>query len=76
MIASLCNKIQSWFRRPTQPSQQCLQCGLMPGREYMVSTDEPILHPHKCSWCKSIVYVPGPMFACKTCSDNVQERVA
>ena len=76
MIASLINKIQRWFVRPPQPPQQCLQCGLMPNREYMVSTDEPILHPHECSWCKSILYVPGPMFACKTCSDTVQEHAA
>jgi len=36
----------------------------------MVATDEPIIHPHRCSWCSSVLYVPGPMFSCKTCSEG------
>ena len=75
MVASWFKKVRNWFR-PRQPLRQCLQCGLFPGREYMVHTDEPILHPHECSWCKSVVYVPGPMFECKICSENVREHVA
>ena len=45
-------------------------CGLPSGRPFMIATAEPIMHPHQCSWCASIVYVPGPMFSCKACSGN------
>ena len=75
-MASLLTKVGSWFRKPQPAPAQCLQCGLAPGREYMIPTDEPILHPHKCSWCKSVVYMPGPMFACKTCSEDVRQPAA
>jgi hypothetical protein len=75
-MPSLLNKVGNWFRKPEPVQEQCLQCGLKPGREYMVATDEPILHPHQCSWCKSVMYVPGAMFACKTCTEGVQERAA
>ena len=34
-------------------------CGLPSGRPFMIATAEPIMHPHQCSWCASIVYVPG-----------------
>jgi hypothetical protein len=56
---------------------KCLQCGRTPGREFMILTDEPIMHPHECSWCKSVLYVPGPKFQCKVCSENdVREPAA
>jgi hypothetical protein len=57
------------FRRNSRDARdsQCLQCGLIPGREYMVSTSEPIVHPHECSWCKSLVYFPGLVMNCATC---------
>jgi hypothetical protein len=42
----------------------------------MIPTDEPILHPHKCSRCHSVVYVPGPVFLCEVCSENVPQRAA
>ena len=43
----------------------------------MILTDEPIMHPHECSWCKSVLYVPGPKFQCKVCSENdVREPAA
>jgi len=60
-----------FFRcRPDDRKPRCLQCGLAPGREYMVSTPEPIIHPHECSWCRSIVYFPGLMRDCKICSPD------
>jgi len=62
------NLLKFFWRGPDDRNSQCLQCGLIPGREYMVSTPEPIIHPHTCSWCKSIVYFPGLMIDCKTCS--------
>jgi hypothetical protein len=75
-MTSLLNKVGKWFRKPEPPPAKCLQCGLPPGREFMIPTDEPILHPHKCSWCRSVVYMPGPMFACKVCSEDAQRTAA
>ena len=75
-MTSLFNMVGKWFRKPESPSDQCLQCGLKPGREYMIPTDEPILHPHKCSWCQSVVYMPGPMFSCKVCSEDARQIAA
>jgi hypothetical protein len=75
-MTSLLNKVGKWFGKPEPPPDQCLQCGLKPGREYMISTDEPIMHPHKCSWCQSVVYMPGPMFACKLCSEDARQLTA
>ena len=74
-MASLFNKVGKWFWKEPEATE-CLQCGLPPGREFIVPTDEPILHPHKCSWCQSVVYIPGPMFTCKTCSEDVQQTAA
>jgi len=55
----------------SQPEEtKCLQCGLLPGREYMVTTSEPLIHPHKCSWCQSVVYMPGPVFQCTQCNPD------
>ena len=69
MAASLLNRVRIWAGGEARPDK-CLQCGLPPGREFMAATDEPILHPHECSWCKGVLYVPGPMFQCKSCSEN------
>lgn len=74
-MSSVIQKIGKWFRKPG-PAELCALCGLAPGRQYMVPTDEPILHPHKCSRCQSVVFVPGPMMLCETCSGNMPERVA
>ena len=68
MIATLFSKLRKWFRKDSSP--KCLQCGLTPGREFMITTEEPLIHPHQCTWCSSVLYVPGPMFACKACSGN------
>ena len=69
------NKIRTWLRKaPTD--ERCLQCGLPPGRQFLVATEEPILHPHQCSWCSGVLYVPGPMFACKNCSTDQMQRPA
>jgi hypothetical protein len=69
VLTTLFNKVRIWFVREDAPDK-CLQCGLTPGRQYMVATDEPIMHPHECSWCKSVLYVPGPMFQCKACTER------
>lgn len=69
-------KIGKWFRKTEPSSALCALCGLTPARQYMIPTDEPILHPHKCSRCQSVVFVPGPMMLCEACSGNVPERVA
>jgi hypothetical protein len=74
-MASLFNKVGKWLWKEPEVTQ-CVQCGLPPGREFIIPTDEPILHPHKCSWCQSVVYIPGPMFTCKTCSEDVQQTAA
>ena len=74
-MASLFNKVGKWFWKEPEATE-CLQCGLPPGHEFIIPTDEPILHPHKCSWCQSVVYIPGPMFTCKTCSEDVQQTAA
>ena len=72
----LLQKLRTWFYSDKEP-EKCLQCGLPPGRQFMIATDEPIMHPHQCSWCKSTLYVPGPMFSCKGCPDaGVEERAA
>ena len=47
MIAALVRTLRTWFSN-TQ-SEKCLQCGLPPGRQFMIATDEPIMHPHQCS---------------------------
>jgi len=75
-MASLFNKVGKWFGKKDPEPTQCLQCGLPPGREFIIPTDEPILHPHKCSWCQSVVYIPGPMFTCKMCSEDVRQTAA
>ena len=75
MIDQLLNKLGAWLRKtPTQ--DRCLQCGLPSGRQFLVATDEPIMHPHQCTWCNSVLYVPGPMFSCKACSTDVMQRPA
>jgi hypothetical protein len=75
VIATLFNKVRVWFGNENVPDK-CLQCGMPPGRQFMVATDEPIMHPHQCSWCKSILYVPGPMFQCDTCSETEVNKSA
>ena len=75
MIAALFRTLRTWFRKGEAPAK-CLQCGLPPGREFLIATDEPIMHPHECSWCKSVLYVPGPMFSCKKCAVDVIQRPA
>jgi len=71
----LLNKLRSWFRKEPV-ADRCFQCGLPSGREFLIASDEPIMHPHQCSWCKSVLYVPGPMFSCKACSPDRIERPA
>lgn len=75
-MSSVIEKIGKWFRKPGASLEVCALCGLSPGRQYMIPTDEPILHPHKCSRCQSVVFVPGPMVFCEACSENTRERVA
>ena len=76
MITTTLNKVRTWFSTKSAPDK-CLQCGLPPGGQFMISTDEPIMHPHQCSWCSTTLYVPGPMFQCKTCSeDGVKQHSA
>jgi hypothetical protein len=75
VIAAVLNRLRAWFGNETEP-EKCLQCGLPPGRQFMIATDEPIMHPHQCSWCNGIVYMPGPMFSCKRCSTDGIERPA
>ena len=70
LIPTFINKVLDWFRKKPS-SSTCLQCGLPSGRQFMMATDEPIMHPHQCSWCASVLYVPGPMFSCKACAENV-----
>jgi len=72
---ALFKKVRMWFQKEPM-STKCLQCGLPPGRQFLVSTDETIMHPHHCSWCKSVLYVPGPMFLCKGCSADGIHRPA
>ena len=74
-MASLLRRIRAWFSREPMP-ERCLQCGLPPGRQFLVTTDEPIMYPHQCSWCQSILYVPGPVFACKGCSREQSQAPA
>ena len=74
MLSTLIKKIRDRFHKDVTP--RCLQCGLPPGRELMVQTEEPIMHPHRCTWCASVLYVPGPMFACKACAGVVREDEA
>jgi hypothetical protein len=69
LLESFINKVRTWFSGGLMPDK-CLQCGLPPKREFMVAGDNPIMHPHECSWCKGVLYVPGPMFQCKACSEN------
>jgi hypothetical protein len=54
-----------------ESEEKCLQCGLIPGRQYMVKTDNPLMHPHECSWCEAVVFMPGAMFECPQCSRDV-----
>ena len=70
-MSSVIERIGKWFHK-TEPSSsaQCVLCGLIPGRQYMIPTDEPILHPHKCSRCQSVVFVPGPMMLCEVCLET------
>jgi hypothetical protein len=68
LLTTLFNKIQKWLGKESMG--ECMQCGLPAGREFMVPTNEPLIHPHECSWCSGVLYVPGPMFACKVCSDG------
>jgi hypothetical protein len=75
MIGQLLEKIRSWFRKESL-AQPCFQCGFPPGREFLIATAEPIMHPHQCLWCKSILYVPGTMFSCKACSAGEIRRPA
>jgi len=51
--------------------ERCLQCGLLPGRQYMMKTDNPLMHPHQCSWCEAIVFMPGAMFECPECTKEL-----
>ncbi len=71
MILTLVDKARTWLGKNSTP--KCLQCGLPPGTELIVATDEPIIHPHRCSWCSSVLYVPGLMLSCKTCSEGWTE---
>lgn len=67
-IGMLLDQVRKWFGK--ESTTKCLQCGLTPGREFMIVTQESIIHPHQCSWCSSVLYVPGPMFSCKACSEG------
>jgi hypothetical protein len=67
LIPAFINKILNLFRKDPIPPA-CLQCGLPSGGQFMMSSDDPIMHPHQCSWCSSVLYVPGPMFSCKACA--------
>ena len=76
MLTTLLNKVRIWFSKEALPDK-CLQCGMAPGHQFMVPTNEPIMHPHECSWCKSVLYVPGPMFQCKMCAEiGIKEPAA
>ena len=76
MAASLLTKVRILFNAEAT-AYKCLQCGRPPGREFMLVADEPIIHAHQCSWCKGVLYVPGPMFRCTVCSENgISEPVA
>jgi hypothetical protein len=72
LIPTIINQVCDWFRKEPA-SSICLQCDLPSGGQFMVATDEPIMHPHHCSWCSSVLYVPGPMFCCKACAGRVEE---
>ena len=71
LIPTFINTVLNWFREEPA-SSTCLQCGLPSGRQFMMATDETIMHPHQCSWCSSVLYVPGPLFACKACAGDVR----
>jgi hypothetical protein len=76
LIGLLLDRIRTWLQTDGAPDK-CLQCGLPQGRQFLIATNEPIMHPHQCSWCKSILYVPGPMYSCKGCSaDPIQPAAA
>jgi hypothetical protein len=75
LVAALLRKVRNWFHREDEP-ETCLQCGFPPGREFLIATDEAIIHPHQCSWCKTILFVPGPVFSCTMCSSDGMQRPA
>jgi hypothetical protein len=56
--------------KPEEAKELCLQCGFPPGKEMRVVSDDPFLHPHRCSWCGSVVYMPGLMIDCDACNDG------
>ena len=70
LIPTFIKKALSWFREEPA-SSICLQCGLPSGRQFMMVTDETIMHRHQCSWCSGVLYVPGPVFSCKACAEDI-----